>query len=155
MLQRIASMLLLLAWLCALAACDKPFIGPTLPLRTPTPIPITALEGTSWTLTQLVVDGHSQPLVPTTLITLQFEASGSTYVGSSGCNYYSGTYHVTGTHLQLLFGSVTLKGCAGPIMSQEVSYLNTLQRVQSFTLSGAVLSLRNEQGLEVLSYRRT
>jgi heat shock protein HslJ len=155
MLQRIANMLLLLVWLCALAACDNPFISPTRPLRTPTPLRELALEGTSWTLTQLIVDGHGQPLVPTTLITLQFEASGSAYVGSSGCNYYSGTYHVSGKQLQLLFGSVTLKGCAEPIMSQEVSYLNTLQRVRSFTLSGRVLSLRDDQGGEVLAYRRT
>lgn len=155
MLQRIASMLLLLVWLCALAACDNPFTGPTRPLRTPTPMREMALEGTSWTLTQLVVDGQGQPLVPTTLITLQFEASESTYVGSSGCNYYSGTYHVTGTQLQMLFGSVTLKGCAEPIMSQEVSYLNTLQRVRRFTLSGVVLTLRDDQGRDVLAYRRT
>jgi heat shock protein HslJ len=154
MIQRTASMLLLFVWLCALAACDNPFISPTRPRHTPPPMREMALKGTSWTLTHLVVNGHSQPLVPTTLITLQFEASGSAYVGSSGCNYYSGTYHVTGNQLQLIFGSVTLKGCSGPIMSQEASYLNTLQRVRSFALSGVVLTLRDEQGLEVLAYSR-
>jgi heat shock protein HslJ len=154
MLRRFSRVILTLVWLCALAACDTPFTSTTPPLRTPAPSAPTPLAGTSWTLTQLDLDGQSRLLVPTTPITLQFETNASTYFGSSGCNYYSGTYHVAGNHLELLFGTVTLKGCAGPIMSQEASYLNSLQQVRSFSLSGEVLTLRDEQGYEVLAYRR-
>lgn len=107
------------------------------------------LSGSSWILTQLHTDGKNRALVPTAPITLQFQQGDGTYIGSSGCNYYNGAYVVSGGRLTFKFKSVTQVACVGPIMSQEVTYLNTMQQVRNYELSGHSLTLRN-RGDEVI-----
>jgi heat shock protein HslJ len=81
--------------------------------------------------------------VPTAPITLQFQRADGTYIGSSGCNYYNGAYVVSGERLTFTFRTVTQVACVGPIMSQEVTYLNTMQLVRNYELSGNTLMLKD------------
>ena len=143
---------LLVACLIALGACAIPIIGVGLAGATTTPQPITPLSGTSWALSELIVAGRSQTLAPTAPITLQFQRDSDTYLGSSGCNYYNGAYSVAGDHLHLLFGSVTQRACAGPIMSQEVAYLNAMDQISRFQIDGKILSLEDGSGAAILVY---
>ncbi len=155
MRRYLACLALLLACLLVMAACDLPLIGSIGGLGGSSTArqQITPLSGTSWALTQLTISGHSQPLAPTAPVTLQFQASGDTYLGSSGCNYYNGEYATSGRQLHLEFGSVTQRACAGPIMSQEVAYLNTMEQVRSFQSDRKTLTLKDSGGRPILVYR--
>jgi heat shock protein HslJ len=155
MRTRQLSVLALIVSLLALSACTNPFMSVfgTTSGASSLAGPPTQLSGSSWVLTQLHAGGRSQALVPTAPVTLQFQVHDDTYIGSSGCNYYSGAYAVSGDHLNLKFKSVTQAGCVGPIMSQEVTYLNTMQQVRHFKQSDHVLELKDavEQVILVFS----
>lgn len=143
---RLAIALGLVICVVSLSACANPLVGilgGSGGGATPTAQPTSRLSGSSWILTQLHANGKSQTLVPTAPITLQFQQSDSSYIGSSGCNYYNGAYVSSGNHLSLKFKSVTQVACVGPIMSQEVTFLNMLQQVRSYELSGHTLLLKN------------
>ena len=158
MRYRLACLAVLLVSLLALGACADPFFGIVGHSTTSAipPAPATALSGSSWTLTQMSSDAsdHSQPLVPTAPVTLQFQKDNATYFGSSGCNYYNGMYRLSGSQLHLDFKGVTLKACATAIMSQEVAYLNTLQRVTSYEVSGKSLTLKDVGGEAILEFMK-
>lgn len=154
-LARLALLLAcLLACLLVVSACDLPLIGGIGGLGDSSTArqQMTPLSGTSWALTQLTISGHSQPLAPTAPVTLQFQASGDTYLGSSGCNYYSGAYAISGRQLHLEFGAVTQRACAGPIMSQEVAYLNAMEQVRSYQRDDKTLTLQDGAGKPILVY---
>lgn len=114
-----------------------------------------ALSGTSWRLDRLAVDGHVAELVPTVPVTLQFQTDGVNYIGSSGCNYYSGSYVISGHQLQLRFKDVTARACAGPIMSQEVAYLEAMEQVQSYQMNAHILTMKDGDGRVVLTFDAT
>ena len=144
----------LLMSLFIVSACANPFasISGGFSASSTMPKPITALSGTSWTLTQLTVDRKSQNLAPTAPVTLQFQQHDASYIGSSGCNYYSGAYAVSGHQLHLQFASVTQRACVGPIMSQEVAYLNVMQQVRSYQIDGKILRLKDGSNTVILVF---
>ncbi len=131
--------------LLTLSACANPFSGILGGSSTVTSESNSSsrLSGSSWVLTQLHTDGKIRALVPTAPITLQFQQGDGTYIGSSGCNYYNGAYVVSGGRLTFKFKSITQVACVGPIMSQEVTYLNTMQQVRNYELSGHTLMLKD------------
>jgi heat shock protein HslJ len=119
---------------------------------TPTLSPaVSVLGGTSWTLAQFRVNSEPLALIPTTPITLQFQRDGG-YIGSSGCNFYGGTYLATSNQLHMQFASVTNKGCANRIMSQEAAYLEALQSVRTFRLDGKILTLEDDDDVTSLIF---
>lgn len=152
MRNRLASIAVILVCLFVVSGCADPFFDVWGDSATPIPQPTTVLSGSSWKLTQLFKDGMSQPLAPTTPVTLQFQRSDGAYIGSSGCNYYSGAYIVSGERLTFKFKSVTQVACVGPIMSQEVSYLNAMQLVRSYQFNVNKLTLKDGQGAVILTY---
>lgn len=145
MRDRLIFITVLVICLLTLSACANPFssiLGGSSAATSVSSAPL-RLSRSSWVLTQLHADGKNRTLVPTAPITLQFQQGDGTYIGSSGCNYYNGAYVVSDGRLTLKFKSVTQVACAGPIMSQEVTYLNTLQHVRSYELSSRSLMLRD------------
>ena len=154
MRRRLGVLALLLVCLFAVSACDLPLIGDIggFGASSGSAHYITPLSGTSWVLTRLILGGHSQPLAPTAPVTLEFQRSGGAYLGSSGCNYYNGDYTISGAHLRLAFGAVTQRACAGPIMSQEVAYLNSVEQVRSFQTDRKTLILNNGDDRPILAY---
>lgn len=153
MRYRLATLTLLAVCLVAVGGCANPLANifghfDTTPDVSNT---VTALSGTSWTLMRFSAHGVAQTLVPTAPITLQFQSRGTTYIGSSGCNYYNGTYAITGMQLRLRFESVTEKACAGPIMSQEVTYLNVLEHVHQYQRAGQLLTLQDSSDMVVFT----
>lgn len=154
MRRYLAYLALLLTCLLVMTACDLPLIGGIGGLGDSSTArqQVTPLSGSSWALTQLTISGHSQPLAPTAPVTLQFQASDATYLGSSGCNYYSGDYTISDHQLHLEFGAVTQRACAGPIMSQEVAYLNAMEQVRSYQRDDKTLTLKDGAGKPILVY---
>jgi heat shock protein HslJ len=89
-----------------------------------------------------------------TEVTAAFQQDG-TVAGSSGCNTYTGPY------TEPIQGSVTVgplastrMACSDPagVMEQETDYLTALQSATTFTNDGAVLTLFNAQGQQVVTY---
>ena len=154
MRYRLACLAGLLLCLFIVSACANPFTSITggFSASSTTPRPTTALSGTSWTLTRLSVDGKSQNLAPTAPVTLQFQQHDASYLGSSGCNYYDGAYALSGHQLHLHFTSVTQRACVGPIMSQEVAYLNVMQQVRSYQMDGKILTLKDGSNNVILVF---
>lgn len=154
MRYRLAGLALLLVCLFTMSACVNPFTSIVEGFSTSSASlrPTSALSGTSWTLTRLTVNRKSRDLAPTAPVTLQFQQHEATYLGSSGCNYYDGAYAVSGHQLHLQFASVTQKACVGPIMSQEVAYLNVMQQVRSYQIDGKTLRLKDADRIVILVF---
>lgn len=154
MRDRLIFLTVLIICLLTLSACANPLssiFGGSSAATSVSSSPL-RLSGSSWVLTQLHIDEKNRILVPTAPITLQFQQSDGTYIGSSGCNYYNGAYVISGGRLTFKFKSVTQVACVGPIMSQEVTYLNTMQHVRNYELSGHTLTLRNNSDEVILVF---
>jgi heat shock protein HslJ len=153
MRYRLAYLLALIVCLCAMSSCADPIFGiggaPSAPAA---PHATSPLSGTSWNLTQLRSGGTTWTLVPTVLVTIQFQRDDSSYIGSSGCNFYSGGFATSDNRLNLKFKSITQKACVGPIMSQEVAYLNAMQQVRDYQISGQTLTMRDNENRIVLVF---
>ena len=167
------------AWLAAAAALAlvagiagwlvvRPWLGPALPLATPspgqTPRPTASLAQT--TPGPLAADG-TRPLVGTTWIAqrvlgttlapgsgrgapwVRFDADGR-LIGHDGCNSFSGSYTLQGDALAVGPLSVGLMGCLGDLPGADITQaIGAAARVSLFA-SG--LSLQESGGLEKLSF---
>lgn len=76
-----------------------------------------------------------------------------TMSGSAGCNRYSGSYEIDGTALTFTSPVVTtLMACDEAIMTQERRFLQALDSVETFTVEGSTLTLRDSSGRVVVSF---
>ena len=104
----------------------------------------TALTQPTWTLTQLVVDGHEQQLTPSHAPTLHFQPQGDlsgVIQGTGGCNSYSGSYTLTDTMLRMSISAITQVGCQSIVSTSENAYLQALPRVERYYLQGDTLMM--------------
>ena len=100
------------------------------------------LEGATWVVDELVVDGTSvEPLAGTELSALFDDGSVN---GVAGCNSYFASYEVDGGAIAIGPAGSTMAFCVEPegIMEQEIAYLTLLGTVDSFTRDGDQLQLR-------------
>ena len=105
--------------------------------------PLPLLADTQWRLLQL--QGKAIVLQPTDRpMTLAFSPEGTRIAGSAGCNRYLGTYTENRGHLQLDPGGMTLMACADPAMQRERNFIAMLRSVDSFRITGSVLSLTSK-----------
>ncbi len=102
---------------------------------------------TSWDVTgynngnQAVVS----PIIDTNP-TITFGDDG-TISGSAGCNTYSGKYSISGQSITISTLATTRRECIEPegIMEQESSFLTYLQKANTWSLQGNMLSLRTAE----------
>ena len=97
------------------------------------------LEGPTWEVESLVVDGETTPAVEGTTMTATFDDGG--VGGSGGCNSYAGSYSVDGD--TIAFGPIasTLIACEDPIGAQEQAFFAALGAADTFDVDGATLTL--------------
>lgn len=102
----------------------------------PTPA---ALTSTTW-----ILQSYHQPLLPDTMITIEFSSDGQVS-GSAGCNSYFGSYALDGG--SLLTGPVgsTEMWCDG-LMDQESAFLQALQTATSLTADENSLTIHTPDG---------
>jgi heat shock protein HslJ len=113
-----------------------------------------SLTNHTWTLTQLVVEGHELPLSDAKPITLSFKSQDHGFSGSSGCNSYGGSYSITGSQIHFSAIRSTLKLCADAgVMEREAAYLLALPRVESFRIDGSTLTLEGDNGAVHMTFR--
>jgi heat shock protein HslJ len=115
----------------------------------PAPAPLT---GTTWMLDSVYSGDAVSSVISGTTITAVFGEDGRV-TGSAGCNNYFGSYTVTGKSLSIGSTGSTKMNCPGQgIMLQENTYLTSLSKVATFTISGNRLSLADANGATLLSF---
>lgn len=97
------------------------------------------LEGPTWVVQEMSVDGTMTEPIPDTPPFAAFEDG--TVAGSSGCNSYTGTYETDTTSLTIGPLASTLMACITPLMAQETVYFELLGQVDSYEVSGDQLTL--------------
>jgi heat shock protein HslJ len=97
---------------------------------------------TEW---ELIKMGASKPNLTGTdnKVSILFSKDNSHFAGFSGCNRYSGKYEIKKT--SLLFDNIisTKMACPETDMSFENNYLNSLNKVDNFSINGDTLFLKN------------
>jgi heat shock protein HslJ len=120
-----------------------------------------ALAGPTWRLTRLEVDGKSGiPVSANRAPTISFQPKGQ-FNGDTSCNWYGGSYTVTGNRMKLSDMSMTLVACVGPglttdsdIMSFEATYVQALSRITTYQVSGDTLTLSDGSGAVMMTFKR-
>jgi heat shock protein HslJ len=108
-----------------------------------------ALEGESWILTQMLTEGGQTEIVDVG-VSAQFD--GTSISGNSGCNSYHASYEATGNEISFGPISGTLKGCPEPENSTEARYLQLLDGIATFEVSGRSMSMNDQDGTPVLQF---
>ena len=109
------------------------------------------LEGSSWLLSSLVVDGAETPSVAES--TLVFATEGEV-AGSTGCNRFTGAWQQDGTSLTISVGATTLAACASDeLNAQERALLDALERTEAVRQSDESLELLDDQQQPVAAYQ--
>lgn len=101
------------------------------------------LEGSSWTLSSLVVDGVETPAAGES--TLVFAPDGEV-AGSTGCNRFRGAWQQDGSSLTISVGATTLAACTSDELNeQEQRLLDALERTEAVRQSGESLELLDDE----------
>jgi heat shock protein HslJ len=110
-----------------------------------------ALEGAPWVLTQMLTAGGQTEIVG---VGVNAEFDGSSISGISGCNRYNASYEASGN--QISFGPIagTKMQCGEPASSTEMRYLQLLEGVASYEVSGRSMSMSDGDGTPVLQFMK-
>jgi heat shock protein HslJ len=117
----------------------------------PVPLP---LVGTAWTLTTIASGDAVSSVLNGTEITAEFTADG-TVSGTAGCNRYSGSYTRMDDQLSFSALASTKMACADDVMAQESAFFASMERVASYAIDGAQLSVFDASGALLLGFDGT
>lgn len=108
------------------------------------------LNGTSWTVESLVVDGVASPPIDGVTMTAAFD--GGEVAGSAGCNNYFGSYETDGDHIT--FGPLgsTKRLCPDPPGADEREhvYLALLGGAERYSVDGGQLTIEAAGGGQII-----
>lgn len=139
-------------------ASPTPFVA-----GTPTSVPTAAvaegalaeLNGTRWLLASLTANGQEIPPIGTTPVTLEIDPDGMRVSGSTGCNLYRATLRRSAAGATIVGPALmTQKACAANLMVQEVEFIDSLLRAQSYVVRGNELVLLDTAGKSLLVLTR-
>lgn len=112
------------------------------------------LVGTIWTLDSFYTTDAVSSVIAGTSITAVFDNDGKV-TGSAGCNRYFASYTITGTSMSISSAGSTAMYCTSPgVGQQESTYLASLGRAATFTITGDRLSLADTKGTTLLSFTK-
>lgn len=103
----------------------------------------------TWRLVESSKDGKSATGVESTLVFTTDRAS-----GNGGCNQFNGAYTANDDKLKISPLASTRMACAGPAMSQETWYLQSLQTATRYEIDGLTLRIYFGGGKPVLTLTR-
>ncbi len=133
----------------AVAACGggaSPSPSPALGSPPPAGGAAPPLEGTRWVLP----DGDVPGLPAGVVVDAVFD--GGRLSGQGPCNAYDADYTLDGERLALGPIASTKKSC-GDLDRAEEAFLGALSRTATFTIAGDTLTLRDESGTQLASFR--
>ena len=109
------------------------------------------LEGRTWAVQEMTVDGSSVEPLEGTVITATFE--NGTVAGIATCNNYFASYEIDGSSIAIGPIGTTLMACIGVPGSdvQESTYLTLLQNADEFDVDGDELTMKSD-GNTILVY---
>ena len=99
-----------------------------------------SIEGTVWKLISLT----RQPILAESEITAEFTEGRVN--GTAGCNLYFADYQLDNAQLDIETIGSTKKACPNDLMEQETTYLNFLDRAESATIVGNVMTINTPDG---------
>jgi heat shock protein HslJ len=108
-----------------------------------------ALEGESWILTQMLTAGGQTEIVD---VGVNASFDGTTISGVSGCNRYNASYEASGEEISFGPISGTKMACPEPEGSTEARFLQLLEGVASYEVSGRSMSMNDADGTPVLQF---
>jgi heat shock protein HslJ len=112
------------------------------------------LVGTIWTLDSFYTADAVSSVIAGTSITAVFDKDGKV-TGSAGCNRYFASYTITGTSMSIGSAGSTAMYCTSPgVGQQESTYLASLGRAATFTITGNRLNLADTKGTTLLSFTK-
>ena len=111
-----------------------------------------ALLGTEqWSITEI----GSSPVLAGTPPTIAF-FDDSAVAGNASCNWFRGTFKLTGESLRLEKFSRTLMGCATDVLRQEDAVIERLRALQSFDIrDDGALILKDAKGGTLVAVKKT
>jgi heat shock protein HslJ len=135
-----------LATLCLLASVA----GAATVATAAEPMTMAGLEGPTWQLHELAVDGALQTVPDDVIATLHMADGG--VGGSGGCNAYFGDYVIDGD--ALTFGPIgsTQMFCEGPPGEIEAAFFANLLLVASWASDGMTVTMSDADGNAVLTF---
>ena len=108
-----------------------------------------ALVGESWILTQMLTAGGQTEIVD---VGVNASFDGTTISGVSGCNRYNASYEASGDEISFGPISGTKMACPEPEGSTEARFLQLLEGVASYEVSGRAMSMNDADGTPVLQF---
>jgi heat shock protein HslJ len=110
------------------------------------------LEGVSWDLLSYRSESGSTEQLPAGAdVTARFDAG--TTAGNGGCNAYSASYMTSGGDLTVTDIASTRMACMPPLDGVEQAYLTNLEAAKTYAADQGTLTIRNDAGDDVLTYR--
>lgn len=106
-----------------------------------------SLENTIWKLERI---GFRE--MPHSRATLMLDAATSTASGSTGCNRYTASYALDGSHLTFAAGAMTRMACVDAGMEDEQRFMDALAAASEWQLAGDHLALLNNRDDVVLEF---
>lgn len=119
------------------AACNSDAADTTVPDTSA--VSPASLAGTRWVATAMFLGAAPAPLVPNGEPTLDFDADGRTFGGSTGCNSFGGEYVRNGGAIEFGAMNMTEMACEEPLMLQETRVLDILGQATMYTLEDGLL----------------
>lgn len=107
------------------------------------------LEGKSWVLTQMLNAAGRTEIVD---VGVNAMFDGTTISGTSGCNRYNASYEAKGDEISFGPISGTKKVCPEPAGSTETRYLQLLEEIGTYEISGRSMSMTDASGTPVLQF---
>jgi heat shock protein HslJ len=141
--------LVAMAGAALLGACGGDDIAGSAPTASSEPTAESSVLDGTWTLQP---DGFDVPLSKDTAPTLTI--AGTSWTGFGGCNRYMTTATLTGQNVALSPVAATMMACADPAMAVEDLYLQRLDQVASYSMSGSTLELKDSSGKVLLTFTK-
>jgi heat shock protein HslJ len=96
-------------------------------------------------------NGTTQDVPAGADVSARFDAG--TVAGNGGCNAYSASYVASGGDLTVNDIASTRMACPPPMDGVEQAYLTNLEAAKTYAADQGTLTIRNETGDDVLTYR--
>lgn len=94
-----------------------------------------------------------KPVPANMTITVNFDSSGQ-LGGRDGCNSYSGSFSMKSGRLEVADLTSTAMACDTEVMATADAYNIALRSARSASVESGILTIKNESGTEILSFRQ-
>lgn len=111
------------------------------------------LRGKSWELVNIGSEENPEPVVPNSLVSLEFNFTDNQIGGTAGCNNYFAGFEINLDEINISAAGSTMMYCEPEeLMAQETAYLIALGEAHHFSIQNGQLSIHYGEG-KVLNFK--